>query len=252
MYEIVKRIVEEEQSGSERAGYGEKLIDSISAELIKEFGRGFDSSNLPRMRRFYLTFQIWETVSPILTWSHYCELIKIDDESKRSYFLNYAHQENLSIRDLERQIYSLHYERLLMSKDKKALVEYERKGNVPDRSEEVIKDPYVLEFLDLEEKHTYTEKELETKILDDLQKFLLELGQGFSFVARQRRFTIDNDYFYMDLLFYNIYLKCYVVLELKTGKFRHEDVGQMNFYLNYIKKEINREEDNDPIGIFLY
>lgn len=250
-YEIGRKIVEEEQKGEKRAGYGEKLIDTLSKELTEEFKKGFDVTNLRRMRRFYLVYQKWETVSPKLTWSHYSELIKIEEETKRRYFEKYAITENLSVRDLKRQMYSLHYERLLMSKDKKALIEYEKKGNIPSKTEELIKDPYVLEFLDLDEKKTYTEKEFETKILDDLQKFLLELGQGFSFVARQKRFTIDNDHFYIDLLFYNIYLKCYVVIELKTAKFKHEDVGQINFYLNYVKKELNKGGDNEPIGIVL-
>ena len=250
-FEIGRKIVEEEQKGEKRAEYGEKLIDILSQELMNEFNKGFDVTNLRRMRRFYQTYTKWETVSPKLTWSHYSELIKIEDETKRKYFEKYAVSENLSVRELKRQMYSLHYERLLMSKDKKALIEYEKKGSIPNKSEELIKDPYVLEFLDLDEKNVYSEKELETKILDDLQKFLLELGQGFSFVARQKRFTIDNDHFYIDLLFYNIYLKCYLIIELKTAKFRHEDAGQMNFYLNYIKKELNKENDNEPIGIVL-
>ena len=250
-YEIGKKLVEEEQKGSKRAEYGEKLIDKISLELMKEFKKGFDATNLRRMRRFYLMYQKWETVSPKLTWSHYSELIKIEEETKRRYFEKYASMENLSVRDLKRQVYSLHYERLLMSKDKKALMEYEKKGNIPTKSEELIKDPYVLEFLNLEEKNIYTEKELETRILNDLQKFLLELGHGFSFVARQKRITLDNEHYYIDLLFYNICLKCYVVIELKTTKFKHEDIGQMNFYLNYVKKELNKEGDNQPIGILL-
>lgn len=250
-YEIGRRIVEEEQKGDKRAAYGERLIDTISIALMKEFGKGFDVTNLRRMRRFYLLYQKWDTVSPKLAWSHYAELIKIEDETKRQYFEKYAIAENLSVRDLKRQIYSLHYERLLISKDKKALLGYERKGNIPTKSEELIKDPYVLEFLNLEEKSAYTERELETRILDYLQKFLLELGQGFSFVSRQKRITIDNDHFYIDLLFYNIYLKCYVIIELKTSKFRHEDAGQMIFYLNYVKKELNKEGDNEPIGILL-
>ena len=250
-YEIGKKLVEEEQKGSKRAEYGEKLIDKISLELMKEFKKGFDATNLRRMRRFYLIYQKWETVSPKLTWSHYSELIKIEEETKRRYFEKYASMENLSVRDLKRQVYSLHYERLLMSKDKKALMEYEKKGNTPTKSEELIKDPYVLEFLNLEERNIYTEKELETRILNDLQKFLLELGHGFSFVARQKRITLDNEHYYIDLLFYNICLKCYVVIELKTTKFKHEDIGQMNFYLNYVKKELNKEGDNQPIGILL-
>lgn len=289
-YEIGKRIVEEEQKGEKRAGYGKQLIDSISKELIKEFGRGFSSTALKNMRLFYIIYKDkirqsltdefhkdkihqpltdefqkdkigqtlsdkfhwkWDAASPKLTWSHYCELIKIDDKAKREYFEKYAINENLSVRDLKRQIYSLHYERLLMSKDKKALVEYERMGNIPTRPEELMKDPYILDFLSLEEKSIYTEKELESRILDNLQKFLLERGQGFCFVARQKRISIDNENFYIDLLFYNICLKCYVVIELKTTKFRHEDAGQMNFYLNYVKKEMNTEEENEPIGILL-
>ncbi len=255
-FEIGKKIVEEEQKGSKRAVYGEKMLEFLSEDLIKEFGRGFSVTALKNMRIFYRIYKnkISQSVTDDflkLTWTHYCELIKIEDETKRDYFEKYAVKEKLSVRDLKRQIYSLHYERLLMSKDKKALIEFEKNGNIPLKPEELVKDPYVLEFLDLEEKNIYTEKELETKILDDLQKFLLELGQGFSFVARQKRFTIDNDHFYIDLLFYNIYLKCYVIIELKTAKFKHENAGQINFYLNYVKKEINKEGDNDPIGILL-
>ena len=250
-YEIGRRIVEEEQKGASRAGYGTRLLENLSKELFKEFGKGFDGSNLSRMRSFYLTYPILGTVSQKLTWSHYCELIKIEDDTKRRYFEKYAINDGLSVRDLKRQIYSLHYERLLLSKDKTALLEYEKKGNLPAKSDEVVKDPYILEFLGLDEKAEYTEKELETRVLNYLQKFLLELGQGFTFVARQKRFTIDDDHFYIDLLFYNIYLRCYVVIDLKTVKFKHEDVGQMNFYLNYVKKELNSNGDADPIGIIL-
>jgi predicted nuclease of restriction endonuclease-like (RecB) superfamily len=254
-YEIGRRIVEQEQKGKSRAKYGEKLINMISKELTREFGKGYSVSSLKNKRLFYLVYKDKksQTVSGQfdLSWSHYCELIKIDDESKRKYFEKYAVLENLSVRDLKRQIYSLHYERLLLSKDKKALLEYEKKGNIPSKSEDVIKDPYVLDFLGLDENTKHQEKDVESKILDKLQKFLLELGQGFSFVARQKRFTIDNDNFYIDLLLYNIYLKCYFVIELKTEKFKHEDVGQMNFYLNYVKYEINQEGDNEPVGMIL-
>jgi predicted nuclease of restriction endonuclease-like (RecB) superfamily len=208
------------------------------------------------MRLFYKIYQnkICQSLTDEffkLSWTHYCELIKIEDGYKRSYFEKYAIIENLSVRDLKRQINSLHYERLLMSKDKKSLIKYEKKSFMPSKTNEVFKDPYVLEFLDLEEKSIYTEKELERKLLSKLQHFLLELGQGFSFVARQKRFTLDNEHYFIDLLFYNIYLKCYVVVELKTSKFNHKDAGQMNFYLNYIKKEVNNKDDNDPIGIIL-
>ncbi|MBI2139443.1 DUF1016 domain-containing protein [Candidatus Woesearchaeota archaeon] len=255
-FEVGRKIFEEEQKGEKRAGYGEKLIENLSVELIKEFGKGFSITALKNMRMFFTVYKdkIGQPVTDEffrLSWTHYCELIKIKDEIKRGYFEKYAISENLSVRALKRQMYSLHYERLLMSKDKKALIKYEKRGNIPATTEELIKDPYVLEFLDLGEKKAYTEKDIEARILDDLQKFLLELGQGFSFVARQKRFTIDNDHFYIDLLFYNIYLKCYVVIELKVGKFRHEDAGQMNFYLNYVKEELNKEKDNDPVGIIL-
>ena len=255
-YEIGRRIVEDEQKGDIRAEYGKKVLESLSIELNKEFGRGYSVTALKNMRLFYRIYKdkIGQSVTDDffkLTWTHYCELIKIEDNIKRNYFEKYAVAENLSVRDLKRQIYSLHYERLHLSKDKEALIEYERKGNLPNKPEEIIKDPYILEFLNLEEKHIYAEKELETRILDDLQKFLLELGQSFCFVARQKRFSIDNDHFYIDLLFYNIYLKCYVVIELKTAKFKHEDAGQMNFYLNYVRNELNKKGDNEPIGIVL-
>ncbi len=254
-FEIGRKIVEEEQKGESRGKYGQRLLESISQELTLEFGRGFSVTNIKNMRLFYNIYgkenrqSVTGEFKFALTWTHYCELIKIEDVLKRKYFENYAAQERLSVRDLKRQIYSLHYERLALSKNKKALLSHEK--FLPVKVEEVIKDPYILEFLNLEEKAEYNEQELETKILENLQKFLLELGQGFSFVGRQKRITIDNDHFYIDLLFYNIYLKCYVVLDLKVGKFKHEDIGQMNFYLNYVKKEMNKEGDNAPVGIIL-
>src|SRR3989344_6966994 len=255
-FDIGRKIVEEEQSGEKRAEYGEKLIDSLSKALIKEFRKGFSTTALKNMRLFYNIYkdEISQSVTDEffkLSWTHYCELIKIKEKTKREYFEKYAISENLSVRDLKRQIYSMYYERLLLSKDKNSLIEYEKNNYIPQKTEELIKDPYILEFLDLNEKENYTEKDIETRILDNLQKFLLELGQGFSFVARQKRFTIDNDHFYIDLLFYNIYLKCYVIIELKADKFKHEDAGQINFYINYIKKELNKEGDNEPIGIIL-
>lgn len=256
-FSIGKKIAEEEQKGKKRASYGQFLLETLSKELNKEFGRGFGVTALKNMRTFYFLYKdrigqsVTDEFSLNLTWTHYCELIKIKDAAKRRYFEKYALQENLSVRDLKRQIYSLHYERLLMSKDKKALIAHENRKLVPQKIEDTIKDPYILEFLDLDEKHEYTEKQLETKILDALQRFLLELGQGFSFVNRQKRFSLDNDHFYIDLLFYNIYLKCYVVVDLKIGKFKHGDAGQMNFYLNYVKKMLNKDGDNDPVGIIL-
>lgn len=242
---IGKLIVEEEQNGKKRADYGKKLINSISLELTKKFNRGFDVSNIRRIRRFYLIYQKWETVSPKLTWSHYSELIKIKDSVKRKYFEESAVNESLSVRDLKRQIYSLHYERLIINNTS---VKFKSNKN---KIENFIKDPYILDFLDINENPEFNELNLETQILNKLQKFLLELGKGFCFVSRQKRISIDNDNFYIDLLFYNIYLKRYIVIEIKTDKFKHEYIGQLNFYLNYVKTELNKKEDKDPIGILL-
>jgi predicted nuclease of restriction endonuclease-like (RecB) superfamily len=255
-YHIGRRIVEEEQRGRKRADYGKQLLKKLSEELTAEFGKGFSNTALKNMRKFYTLYKdkIGQSVADQfykLSWTHYCELIKIEEDQKRRYFEKYAAEENLSVRELKRQIYSLHYERLLMSHDKRGLLEHEIKGRQISMPEQIVKDPYVLEFLGIEESKIYNEKELEKRLLDELQSFLLELGQGFSFIARQKRFTIDNDHFYIDLLFYNIYLRCYVVIELKTGKFSHENVGQLNFYLNYVRKELNGKEDAEPIGIIL-
>lgn len=256
-FEIGRKIVEEEQKGKRRAVYGSKLFEALSHELRKEFGKGYGVTTLKNMRAFYQTYKerIRQSVNGEfqwpLTWTHYCELIKIPEEQKRLYFEKYAAAEHLGVRNLKRQIYSLHYERLLLSKERKSFLTHENKEFLPQHVEEVIKDPYILEFLNLEEKPEYTEKELETRIINDLQRFLLELGQGFSFVGRQKRITIDNDHFYIDLLLYNIYLKCYVIIDLKVGKFQHQDAGQMNFYLNYAHKVLNRKGDNPPVGIIL-
>lgn len=254
-YEIGRRIIENEQKGNIKSEYGEKLIARISEELTKEFGKGFSRTQLKQMRQFYLLYQIGRSLTdqfePVLSWTHYCELIKIDDEIKRKFYERYAIEEGLSIRDLKRQIGSLFYERLALSTEKKSLIVHEREKFVPATIDESIKDPYILEFLDLADRPEYTEGEVEQAIVDNLQKFLLELGQGFSFVARQKRFTIDNDHFYIDLLLYNIHLKSYIVIEIKNTKFKHEYAGQMNFYLNYVIDQLNKGDDNEPIGIIL-
>ena len=232
-FEIGKRIVEEEQKGQKRAGYGEKLLERLSKELNEEFGKGFDASNLRHMRRFYLTYKKWETVSPKLCWSHYCELIKIKDDKKRRYYEKYIAEGNLSIRDLKRQIISFHYERLM------------HKDPMPKQAEDVIKDPYIFDFI----RSEGSEKDIEEGIIGNIQRFLLELGQGFAFVARQKMIKIGKRQYFIDLLFYNTCLKCYVAVEIKNNAFSHRDAGQMNFYLNFIDKELNGE--NKPIGIIL-
>jgi len=234
-YEIGRRIVEEEQRGDKRAAYGKKVLETISARLEEEFERGFDTSNLRRMRNFYILYKKWETVSPKLSWSHYCELIKIKDDVKRGYYQKYIAEGSLSVRDLKRQMNTFHYERMI------------HKNPIPLDAEDIIKDPYVLEFINA--KNDFREKDIESGIIENLQKFLLELGQGFTFVARQKKINAGNKSYYIDLLFYNTYLKCYVAVEIKKTDFDHKDAGQMNFYLNHISKELNGE--NKPIGLIL-
>lgn len=255
-------IVEEEQKGQERAKYGEEILIRLSKDLTRKYGRGFSVDNLQLMRMFYISypdkFQIYETLSrkslkseSILSWSHYCELLSIEDEKARAFYQIEAVKNNYSVRELRRQINSLLFERLTLSKNKKKVLELSQKGQVIEKPEDAVKNPYILEFLGLPEKYQYTESQLEQKLIDHLQDFVLELGKGFTFVARQKRITIDNEHYYIDLIFYHRLLKCLVLIDLKVGKLDHKDVGQMNFYLNYIKKNETVEGENPPIGIIL-
>jgi predicted nuclease of restriction endonuclease-like (RecB) superfamily len=200
-------------------------------------------------------FQISRTLSdefePALSWSHYCELLKVDEPLARSFYEQEANQNNWSVRELKRQINSMLFERLALSKDTKAVMKMARKGQIIEKPEDAVKDPYILEFLDLKEETSYTESQLEAALIDKLQYFLLELGKGFSFVARQKRITIANRHYYIDLVFYNRLLKCFVLIDLKTGELDHADIGQMNFYLNYFREDQKTEDENDPIGIIL-
>ena len=200
-------------------------------------------------------FQISRTLSdefePVLSWSHYCELLKVDEPLARSFYEQEGNQNNWSVRELKRQINSMLFERLALSKDTKAVMKMARKGHIIEKPEDAIKDPYILEFLDLKEETSYTESQLEAALIDKLQYFLLELGKGFSFVARQKRITIANHHYYIDLVFYNRLLKCFVLIDLKTGELDHADIGQMNFYLNYFREDQKTEDENDPIGIIL-
>jgi len=203
------------------------------------------------MRRFYNIYPNRQTVPAKLSWSHYVELLSVEDNLARSFYEKQSINEKWSIRELKRQKNSLLFERIALNKDEQEVLNLSEKGQVIEKAEDLVKDPYILEFLKLHKNSKYTEKQIEQKIINNLQMFLLELGKGFTFVARQKRIVINNDNFYIDLLFYNIYLNCYIIIELKTGKFKHEDIGQMNFYLNYVKKELNQERDNAPIGILL-
>jgi len=254
-WEIGKEIVEFEQKGMVRAEYGEELIVSLTKDMTERFGKGFSERNLRNMRAFYLNFPMRQTVSgkfePMLSWSHYCELLKVEEPLPRSFYEQETVQNNWSVRELKRQINSMLFERLALSKDTKAVMKMARKGQIIEKPEDAIKDPYVLEFLKLKEETSYTESQLEQALIDKLQYFLLELGKGFSFVARQKRITIANRHYYIDLVFYNRLLKCFVLIDLKTSELDHADIGQMNFYLNYFNENEKTEDENAPIGIIL-
>jgi len=250
-WEIGRVIVEEEQKGSKRAEYGKSLMKSLSNKLTKEYGRGFNETNLKYMRQFYLAFPKSHSLRDKLTWTHYRLLLKIEREDSRQFYLQESIGSNWSTRELERQINSLLYERIALSRDKKKVKELSKKGNVIKNPEDIIKDPYVLEFLGIKENKSFTETKLEQSLIEKLKEFLLELGKGFSLVARQKRITIDGDHFYIDLVFYNYILKCFILIDLKIGKLTHQDIGQMDFYVRYFEKEEKGREDNPTIGLIL-
>jgi len=254
-WEIGREIVEFEQKGKKRGVYGERLIERLSKDMTQKFGRGFSTANLKMMRLFYRKFPIRQTLSDeskaILSWSHYCELLKIDEPGPRSFYEQESFQNNWSVRELKRQINSMLFERLTLSKDAKTVGKMARKGHVIEKPEDMIKDPYILEFLNLKEEACYTERQLEQALIDKLEYFLLELGKGFVLVARQKRITVSNRHYYIDLVFYNRLLKCFVLIDLKTGELDHSDIGQMNFYLNYFKENEKIKGENDPIGLIL-
>jgi predicted nuclease of restriction endonuclease-like (RecB) superfamily len=250
-WEIGRHIIEFEQQGKERAEYGSELLARLSKDLGQRYGKGFGRRNILDMRRFYLAYQKWQTVSAKLSWSHYIVLIAVSDNNARKFYEKHTLNENLSVRELERQIDSSLFERLALSKDKKGVLKLSEKGHIISHTTEAVKDPYVLDFLKIPQSHKMTEKHLEQKIIDNLQLFLLELGKGFAFVARQYRVSLRNKHYSIDLVFYHRILKCFVLIDLKIKKVDHGDIGQMNLYLNYFKKEENVEGDNDPIGIIL-
>ena len=250
---IGKRIVEEEQDGNKRAEYGKKLIKTLSEKLTKEFGRGFSQRNLEQMRTFYLRYSISQIVSAEfkLSWSHYLILMRMEDIDARKFYEIEAIENNWSLRELKRQVNSSLYERLVLSKDKEKVKELSVKGQIIEKAQDVIKDPYILEFLGLDEKSDYSENKLETEIINKLEMFLLELGKGFTFVGRQVRFTFDEKHFRIDLVFYNRLLKCFVLIDLKIGEVTHQDLGQMQMYVNYYDRCIKLPDENDTIGIII-
>jgi predicted nuclease of restriction endonuclease-like (RecB) superfamily len=269
-FELGRIIVEEEQKGKERAEYGKKILEKLSQKLNKEFGRGFSVDNLENMRKFYLTYSISETLSRKsisrksetvsrkfentefqLSWSHYLFLMKIDNLDERKFYEIEAQNNGWSLRELQRQFDTALFERLVLSRDKKGVKELSIKGQIIAKPEDTVKDPYILEFLGLPEKSKYSETELEQKIIDKLEHFLLELGKGFTFVGRQVRFTFDDKHFRIDLVFYNRILQCFVLVDLKIGEISHQDLGQMQMYVNYYDRKVKLENENKSIGIIL-
>ena len=275
-WNIGRIIVEEEQRGKDKAEYGEYLIKYLSKKLAEDFGKGFSRRNLENMRVFYLTYKnqdvpiaqtvsaqlgkgklIGQTVSGQLvknsfklSWSHYVLLIRLDEAERKFYEIE-AVDQNWSVRELERQFNSSLYERLALSRNKKQIKELSDKGLITLKPQEAIKEPYVLEFLGLKEESSYSEKELETAIINKIEHFMLELGKGFLFVGRQVRFTFNEEHYYVDLVFYNRLLKCFVLIDLKIGKLKHQDIGQMQMYVNYYDRKVKSLDENKTVGIIL-
>lgn len=270
-YEIGRMIVEEEQQGKERAEYGKQVLEDLALRLTQDFGKGFSVVNLRQMRAFFLTYSIQQTTSAelqfvenkesaisettsrkfILSWSHYLKLMRIENPNERSFYEIECASNNWSLKELQRQFDSALYERLALSRDKAGIKQLAEKGQMIEKSTDMLKDPYILEFLDLPEHHQYSESDLETAIIDKLEHFLLELGKGFTFVARQSRMTIDEKHFKADLVFFNRLLKCFVVIDLKIGELTHQDIGQMQMYVNYHDRQVKLPEENKTIGIIL-
>lgn len=246
-----KRILEEEQEGKERAEYGAFLLKKLSKELVPEFGSGFSYRQLAFCRQFYKNYPIVNALRSQFNWTQYRLLIQIDNSDKREYYELETLNNCWTARELERQINSGLYERLLLSNDKEAVLSVARKERIPEIPQEIIKDPMVLEFLGLKRESAYYEKNLERALITHLQEFLLELGNGFSFVARQKRILLEDDEFFADLVFYNRLLRCFVVIELKTHKITHEDIGQLQMYVNYYDREEKLPDENPTIGILL-
>ncbi|MCL2220246.1 MAG: PDDEXK nuclease domain-containing protein [Chitinispirillia bacterium] len=250
-WDIGRYIVEFEQGGKSKAKYGTGLLENLSRDLTFRHGRGFSRSNLSYMRLFYRFFPNCETLSHKLSWSHYCELVKIDNELERSFYYQQNILENWSIRELKRQKESGLFLRLTVSKDKDKVLALSKNGQLIETPEDVVKDVYVFEFLKISEPYIVSENELESRLIDNLQNFLLELGKGFTFVGRQYRIILNNTVYRVDLVFYHRILRCFVLIDLKINEVEHGDIGQMNMYMGYFDKEENVEGDNPPIGIIL-
>ena len=253
-WEIGRRIVEEEQNGKERAEYGKEILQNLSKELTEEFGKGYSYRTLREIRQFYLMFsdfEKWRTVSAKLTWSHFQKVLRVSDEKARIFYLTEAAENMWSVRTLDRNISTLYYDRIVASIDKKTVEDEMKDKTKKLQAEDFIKNPVVLEFLDLPTNMSYTENELEKALTDDIQKFMMELGKGFAFVEKQQHIRTENSDFYIDLVFYNYILKCFVIVELKTEKLTHQDIGQLDMYIRMYDDLKKQENDNPTIGLLL-
>lgn len=253
-WNVGRIIVENEQNGNIKAEYGKQIMKELSKELRKILGAGFSVSNLFNMRKLYITYPKFQTVSGKLSWSHYCELLSIENADERNFYEKECLNSSWSVRELKRQLETSLFERLLLSegkKNKEKVYELSKVGQSLNTPEDVLKEPYVFEFLGVKENKPILEKDLEQKLVKHIEEFLLELGKGFMFVGTQQRVTLGNTHYYVDMVFYNKILKCYVLIDLKVGQMKAEYVGQMNMYLNYYNEEINDKDDNKPIGIIL-
>ena len=264
-FEIGRIILEEEQEGKERADYGKQLLKNLSEKLTSDFGKGFSVENLDRMRYFYKIYakrisstvltksgEIQEEANSFkLSWSHYLKLMRIEDENERQFYEIESIKNNWSLRELQRQFDSALCTRLSLRRDENAVLELSMKGQILEKPKDAIKDPYILEFLGISEKSEYSESDLEQELINKLEHFLLELGTGFTFVARQNRITFDEKHFRIDLVFYNRILRCFILIDLKIGELKHQDIGQMQMYVNYYDREIRLEDENKTIGIIL-
>ena len=252
-FEIGRLIVEEEQHGNIRAEYGKETLKNLSIKLTANYGKGFSVTNLKQMRDFYLTYQIRQTVSDqfTLSYSHYLFLMRIDNPEERKFYEIESSQNNWSLRELKRQFDSALYERLSLSKDKEKVKSLAVQGQIIENPCDIVKDPYVLEFLGLPEKAYYSESELESRLIEKLENFLLELGKGYTFVGRQVRLSFDEKHFFVDLVFYNRLLQCFVLIDLKIGELTHQDLGQMQMYVNYYDRFVKLDHENKTIGIIL-
>ena len=250
-WQIGRLIIEDEQRGQKRAVYGKGLVKELSIKLSAEFGRGFDKSNLWNMRAFFLCFPKIDALRRELSWTHYRLLLRVEKPEARAFYEAEAVNAHWSTRELERQMNSLLFERLALSRDKKGVLDLATKGHEVQQPADLVKDPYVLEFTGIRQDERFLEKDLESALIDKLRQFLLELGKGFAFMSRQQRITVDGRHFFIDLIFYNRLTRSFVLIDLKVGDLTHQDLGQMQMYVNYYHREMTAEDENPPIGIIL-